>query len=141
MNKYLYSLLLLAALTNQLQSMDFDFTEIDAKQQEAMNNWLTSLTQAIRDNQHENALFIIKQPHRNFSLDERVDAQGNTLLMVAVLHHNFFIVKTLIELGVNKDLTNNEGQTALDLADIHIQNRDRTIIKYLTQKGVKRSQS
>ena len=141
MNKYLYSLLLLAALTNQLQSMDFDFTEIDAKQQEAMNNWLTSLTQAIRDNQHENALFIIKQPHRNFSLDERVDAQGNTLLMVAVLHHNFFIVKTLIELGVNKDLTNNKGQTALDLADIHIQNGDRTIIKYLTQKGVKRSQS
>lgn len=141
MKKYVYSLLFLTVLTSQLQSMDFDFTEIDANEQEAMNNWLTSLNQAIANNQNEDALFIINHPSRNFSLNEKVDAQGNTLLMVAVLHHNFVIVQALIQLGVDKNLTNNKGQTALDLAHMHIQNSDRTIIKYLTKSGARRSQA
>lgn len=42
--------------------------------------------------------------------------QGNTPLIIAVIHNRPKVVKTLLEMGADTSIKNNAGNTALDIA-------------------------
>jgi len=67
-------------------------------------------------------------------IDSR-DARGNTPLIYAVLSSDAILVKTLLDLGANRDLQSPKGQTALDLASkIERKEANKEMSELLTSK-------
>ncbi len=92
----------------------------------------TRFWNAIRSGNSGEVQLLIKENPK--MIDSR-DAKGNTPLIYAVLSSDAILVKTLLDLGANRDLQSPKGQTALDLASsIERKEANKEMSELLTSK-------
>jgi ankyrin repeat protein len=73
---------------------------------------LEKLMSFVRHNKNEELCACLDDPDERVNID-RVDKNGNTLLMVATQNHNKRIVKSLLRRGASATIRNLHGDTAL----------------------------
>lgn len=86
----------------------------------------TLLTTMVKNGKANNIITLL---HSGDNIDQK-NVRGLTPLMLAVMGNHPMVVKKLLACGADKTITNNNGQTALDLAEMFGATR---CIKYLTQ--------